>query len=76
MPGVSVPGEATGIPDLPWKPEAFMARIGGRSNWLAVPAGLLCAAGWSAASLSGEAGVQRGHDRREELRPGVTPDLG
>jgi MFS family permease len=50
--------------------------VGPRALFAIAGAGLLCAAGWSAARLSGEAGVQRRHDRRAELRPGVTPDLG
>jgi MFS family permease len=50
--------------------------VGPRALFAIAGAGLLCAAGWSAARLSGEAGVQRRHDRRAELRPGVAPDLG
>jgi hypothetical protein len=44
MPRPSVPREATGIRDLPWNGRRVMARIGGRSNWIAVPAGMVCAA--------------------------------
>jgi len=50
--------------------------VGARALFAIAGAGLLCAAGWSAARLSGEAGVQRRHDRRAELGSGVTPDLG
>jgi MFS family permease len=50
--------------------------VGPRVLFAIAGAGLLCAAAWSAARLSGEGGVQRRHDRRAELRAGVTPDLG
>jgi MFS family permease len=50
--------------------------VGPRLLFAIAGAGLLCAAAWSAARLSGEAGVKRRHDRRAELRPGVQPDLG
>jgi MFS family permease len=50
--------------------------VGPRVLFAIAGAGLLCAAAWSAARLSGEAGVQRRHDRRAELRSGVAPDLG
>jgi hypothetical protein len=44
MPRPSAPCGSGLIADLPWKAEEVMARIGGRSTWLAVPAGVLCAA--------------------------------
>jgi MFS family permease len=50
--------------------------VGPRALFVVAGAGLLCAAAWSAARLSGEAGVQRRDDRRAELGSGVLPDLG
>jgi MFS family permease len=50
--------------------------VGPRALFALAGAGLLCAAAWSAARLSREAGVERLGDRRAELRSGALPDLG
>jgi predicted MFS family arabinose efflux permease len=52
------------------------ALVGPRALFAIAGIGLLCAAAWSASRLGVEARVQRRHDRRAELRPGVAPDLG
>ena len=52
------------------------ALVGPRALFAVAGAGLLCAAGWSGARLTGEARVQRRHDRGAELRAGIAPDLG
>jgi MFS family permease len=50
--------------------------VGPRALFAIAGAGLLCAAAWSAARLSGEAGVKRRHDGRAELSSSIAPDLG
>jgi hypothetical protein len=52
------------------------ALVGPRALFAVAGAGLLCAAAWSGARLTGEARVQRRHDRGAELRAGIAPDLG